>query len=78
VNLGHVQMFLRRGEPNPEGCVLYFMVDDLDTLHEFHRQNGIEFAQEPADHEWGIRDYVVRDLYGHYLLFGKHLLRAQD
>ncbi|HJT17714.1 MAG TPA: VOC family protein [Thermoanaerobaculia bacterium] len=76
VNLGEVQMFLEAGDPSPKGCVLYFLVDDLQALYDFHRQNGVEVVQEPADHEWAIRDYVVRDLNGYYLLFGKHLRNA--
>lgn len=76
VNLGEVQLFLNLGQPQPKGCLLYFLIDDLDALFEFHRQNGVEVVQEPADHEWAIRDYVVSDPFGYHLLFGKHLQNA--
>jgi catechol 2,3-dioxygenase-like lactoylglutathione lyase family enzyme len=76
VNLGKVQMFLRTGTPNPEACVVYFLVGDRDELYEFHRANGVEVAQEIADREYGIRGYVVRDLDGYRLSFGHHLLGA--
>ncbi|HXN65056.1 MAG TPA: VOC family protein [Candidatus Acidoferrales bacterium] len=76
MNLGKVQMFLQKGTPDPKGCSVYFLVGDADALYEFHRAQEIEIAQEIGDREYGIRDYVVRDLNGYYLSFGHHLLNA--
>lgn len=76
VNLGKVQIFLQKGTPDPKGCCVYFLVGDADALYEFHRAQGVEVAQEIGDREYGIRDYVVRDLNGYYLSFGHHLLNA--
>jgi catechol 2,3-dioxygenase-like lactoylglutathione lyase family enzyme len=76
VNFGRVQMFLRKGTPDPKGCVVYFHVGDADQLYEFHHANGVEVAEEIGDREYGIRDYVVRDLHGYYLSFGHHMLNA--
>lgn len=76
VNLGHVQIFLEKGTPSVEGCSAYFLVGDADELYEFHRANGVAIAEPPGDREYGIRDYVVRDLYSHYLSFGHRLLDA--
>jgi hypothetical protein len=55
---------------------VYFLVGDADQLYEFHRANAVEIAQEIGDREYGIRDYVVRDLYGYYLAFGHHLFNT--
>lgn len=76
VNLGKVQMFLRTGTPKPEACVVYFLVGDADQLYEFHRANGVNVAREIGDREYGIRDYLVRDLDGYCLSFGHHLSNA--
>ena len=76
VNLGKVQMFLQKGTPDPKGCSVYFLVGDADRLYEFHRANGVEVAQEIGDREYGIRDYVVRDMEGYHLSFGQHLVNA--
>jgi len=76
VNLGHVQLFLRLGEPNSKGCEVYFRVDNADELHEFQRANGVEVVQPPGDRHYGIRDYSVRDLNGYELTFGHHLFNA--
>jgi catechol 2,3-dioxygenase-like lactoylglutathione lyase family enzyme len=76
VNLGKVQMFLQKGTPEPKGCRVYFLVGDADMLYEFHRANGVDIAMEIGDREYGIRDYVVRDLHGYYLTFGHHLFNT--
>lgn len=76
VNLGDVQIFLRRGTPCPDGGVVYFVVGDADELHDFHRANGVEIAQAIDDRPYHIRDYTVRDLDGNYLCFGHRLMNA--
>jgi len=76
VNLGKVEMFLRKGTPDPKGCCVYFHVGDADVLYVFLRAKGAAVAQEIGDREYGMRDYVVRDLNGYYLSFGHHLCNA--
>lgn len=73
VNLGHVQVFLDQGNPNPSGYALYFVIGDADELHEFHCANGVEIVEPPGRREWGFRDYSVRDLNGYVLTFGHRL-----
>lgn len=73
VNLGHVQIFLEKGTPNPKGCSLYFVVGDADELYEFHRASGVEISVPPDDREYGLRDYTIHDLYGYTLTFGHQL-----
>jgi catechol 2,3-dioxygenase-like lactoylglutathione lyase family enzyme len=76
VNLDKVQMFLRKATPDPKGCTVYFLVGDADQLYEFHRAQGVDIAEPIADRPYGIRDYVVRDLYGYCLSFGHHLFNT--
>ena len=76
VKLGKVEVFLQKGTPDPKGCCVYFHVGDADALYEFHRSKGVEVAQEIADREYGMRDYVVRDVNGYCLSFGHHILNA--
>jgi catechol 2,3-dioxygenase-like lactoylglutathione lyase family enzyme len=78
VNLGHVQIFLTKGPPAPQGCSVYFVVGDADALHEFHRANGVEIVGPPRDQPYGLREYTVRDLDGYYLNFGHRLRRAAN
>ncbi len=70
VNLGHAQIFLMQGTPSPNGCSVYFVIDDADELHEFHRGNGVEIVRPPEDQPYGLREYTVRDRDGYLLNFG--------
>lgn len=70
VDLGEARIFLSEGQSHPEGCTLYFMVDDADALHGFHRDRGVEVVWTPEDQEYGLRDFAVRDLHGYQLVFG--------
>jgi len=76
VNLGHQQIFLRKGTPNPEGWSVFFVVGNADELFEFQRANHVEVTQPPGDRDYGLRDYRVRDLHGYDLAFGHHLFNA--
>ncbi|HEX5717897.1 MAG TPA: VOC family protein [Thermoanaerobaculia bacterium] len=73
VNLGEAQIFLAQGTPNPQGCVVNFVIGDADELYEFQRANGVETVEPPEDRPYGLRDYAVRDLYGHILGFGHYI-----
>jgi len=76
VNLGRAQIFLERGTPSPEGCSVYFVVNDADELHRFHRSKGVEVTQPIDDRSYGLRDYTIRDPHGYRLRFGHRLLSA--
>src|SRR5215467_1428211 len=71
MNFDRVQIFLQKGTPAPNGCSVYFHLEsDADALYDFHRANGVEIAQPIDDRDYGIRDYSVRDLNGHYHTIG--------
>lgn len=84
LTFGHVQIFIGKGDAKPGGTGAYFLLgepdasqgnaNDVDTLFEFHKDNGVEIAAPPADRDYGIRDYSVRDLHGYYLTFGARLM----
>ena len=78
MNLGEVQIFLAQGTPHPEGCMLYFVVGDADELCEFHRANGVAIVEPLANRDYGLRDYAVRDLYGHTLQFGQYIYNVGE
>jgi catechol 2,3-dioxygenase-like lactoylglutathione lyase family enzyme len=76
VMLDRMQMFFSKGTPNPSGCSVFFVVGNADELCAYHRATGIEVVEPPQDREYGIRDYLIRDLNGYYLCFGHHLFNA--
>src|SRR5258708_12202215 len=66
VKLDKVQMFLRKGTPDPKGCFVSFMVGDADALYEFHRSQAVKLV-DPIHHTpYGRRDYEVRDRHGYH------------
>jgi len=73
LNLGNVGIFLKEAAPAPSAGAVFFTVGDADALYEFHRANGVEVVEEIGDREFGMRDYVVKDLYGYRLVFGHHI-----
>src|SRR4051812_3134426 len=73
VTLGGVQLFFRKGSERSHGCAVNFVVGNADELFEFQRAQGVHVLQPPGDREYGLRDYRVRDRYGHELGFGQHL-----
>lgn len=73
VNLGSVQLFLESGSPCPQGCSVYFVIDDADVLYRFHESSGVEILDgPPRDRSYGLRDYTVKDCCGYRLTFGHH------
>ena len=64
---------MQKGTPAPHAGAVFFTVGDADALYEFHRANGVEVVEEIGDREFGMRDYVVKDLYGYRLIFGHNL-----
>ena len=73
--LDDVQIFLQEGTPNSGASSIYFVVGDADELFAFHQANRVEIAQPPIDQHYKLRDYVIRDLNGYYLVFGHRFAR---
>jgi GNAT superfamily N-acetyltransferase len=48
-----------------------FFVEGIDSLYEFHRSNGATISSPLEMKPWGLREYTVCDLNGHYLRFGQ-------
>jgi hypothetical protein len=78
INLGQVQIFLEQGTPSPEGCAVYFVVNDADNLHQLHRSSGVQIVETLGDRAYRLRDYTVRDPYGYRLTFGHRLQAAHN
>lgn len=73
LNLDKAQIFITEGTPVPAGCELFFVVGDADELFAFQKANGVEVVVEPADREYGLRDYQVHDLNGYGVSFGHYI-----
>lgn len=45
----------------------------LDTLFEQYRDKGVFIVAEPADKPWGMREFSIKDINGHELIFARYL-----
>jgi GNAT superfamily N-acetyltransferase len=48
-----------------------FFVEGIDALYSLHSHNGATIYSPLEAKPWGLREYTVRDLNGHYLRFGQ-------
>lgn len=69
-----VHLSEREDTTNPiaPACV-YIFVTDADALYEEFTAREIDIFQPPQDEDYGMREFEVRDLNGHFLTFGQDL-----
>jgi uncharacterized glyoxalase superfamily protein PhnB len=48
-----------------------FFIEGIDTLYRRHIHKGANIYSPLEAKPWGLREYTVRDLNGHYLRFGQ-------
>lgn len=78
VNLGNVSMHLFQGEEPAIGKGdVYFEIDNVDELYEFHRSNEVDMFGPPQIKPYGMRDYHLRDPYGNILGFGQYVMSTE-
>jgi uncharacterized glyoxalase superfamily protein PhnB len=58
--------------PPAGGAAIYVVVEDVDGLHTRARAAGAEVALEPADTDYGSREFSVRDPEGNAWSFGTY------
>lgn len=51
----------------------YVTVSDAAALFSEYRAAGAEFTQHLADKPWGMREFGVRTVDGHRIMFGQEL-----
>lgn len=53
---------------------LHIFVDTgLDMLFELYREQGVSIVSEPDDKPWGMREFTVKDINGHVLIFARYI-----
>lgn len=51
----------------------YVTVSDASALFKEYQASGAEFTQTLADKPWGMREFGVRTVDGHRIMFGQQL-----
>ena len=58
------------------GSYVWIRMNHVDRLYEHHKKLGAEIVDPLRLHEYGLSQYVVKDLNGHFIVFagseGKH------
>ena len=75
LNSGDVNIHLsqrRDGtKPSTQHTAIYIFVHDVDALYKAYLTRKIEIAEEIATHDYGMRDFTIRDPEGYLITFGK-------
>jgi GNAT superfamily N-acetyltransferase len=67
-----VMFSLQSGSDAPVGGQWHaFFVDGIDILYDLHKRKGAKIYSPLEMKPWGLREYIVCDLNGHYLRFGQ-------
>lgn len=51
----------------------YIDVDDIDTYFDELKRNGAEFIKDLRSEPWGMREFGVRTVDGHRIMFGQEI-----
>lgn len=73
VMLGECTDAIPPGELGDHSYYGYITVDDIDALYGEYQQSGVQFTQWLADKPWGMREFGIRTIDGHRLMFGQEL-----
>ena len=63
----------RPGELGDHSYYDYITVTDVDALYAEYRRAGAEFTQPLKSKPWGMREFGIRTIDGHRLMFGQEL-----
>jgi len=73
VMLGECTDAVPPGELGDHSYYGYITVADVDALCAEYQQSGAQFTQSLASKPWGMREFGIRTLDGHRLMFGQEL-----
>ncbi len=54
-----------------EPCTVYVFVRDIDELYEEYNGKGVEMFSPPENQDYGMREFEMSDINGHFLVFGQ-------
>ena len=57
-------------------CSVYIYVTDVDAIYKEYKSKKLEMFLPPEDQGYGMREFEVPDINGHFLTFGQRISRA--
>ena len=73
VMLGECTDAIPPGDLGDHSYYGYITVDDIAALYGEYEKSGVHFTQRLADKPWGMREFGIRTIDGHRLMFGQEL-----
>lgn len=73
VMLGECTDATPAGELGDHSYYGYVTVADIDALYAEYVQSGVQFTQSLATKPWGMREFGIRTVDGHRVMFGQEL-----
>lgn len=73
VMLGECTDAIPPSEPGDHSWYGYVTVSDASALFGEYQATGAQFTQELSDKPWGMREFGIRTIDGHRLMFGQEL-----
>jgi catechol 2,3-dioxygenase-like lactoylglutathione lyase family enzyme len=73
VMLGECPDAIPPGEIGDHSYYGYITVKDVDALYSEYQAAGVQFTQRLADKPWGMREFGIRTIDGHRVMFGQEL-----
>ena len=61
------------GELGNHSYFVYLEVEGVDAMHEELRDRGADVINELVDKPWGMREFGIRTIDGHRILFGENI-----
>lgn len=73
VMLGECTDAIPPGELGDHSWYGYVTVTDATALFSEYQATGAEFTQQLSDKPWGMREFGIRTIDGHRIMFGQEL-----
>ena len=51
----------------------YVEIKEVDALHDDFKNKGVEFIKQLTDESWGMREFGIKTIDGHRMMFGQDL-----
>lgn len=73
VSRDRVCLFLSKEMKISEGLGSYWSIDAVDTVYGEYQKSGARITSELEDKPWGMREFTIEDINGHFHRIGSEL-----
>ena len=73
IMLGECPEDISASETNNHSYFAYIDVDNVDLLYQEFQSKRIEFLSQPENKPWGQREFGIRTIDGHRIMFGEEI-----